>query len=104
MAPRPAAICGTSAPTAKNRVATAMPIWPVRASRAMIDQVMLAPDELRLNCCRVEAALPRPACGERVGVRGTLQERSRGESPSPDRCAIDLSPQAGRGEKCPRLD
>src|ERR1700752_2551393 len=32
--------CGTRAPTAKNLVATAMPIWPVRGSRAMIDQVI----------------------------------------------------------------
>src|ERR1700759_4516290 len=41
MAPTPAAICGTLAPTAKNRVATAMPKWPVASSRAMIDQVIL---------------------------------------------------------------
>src|ERR1700754_219818 len=34
------AICGTRAPTAKNLVATAIPIWPVRGSRAMIDQVI----------------------------------------------------------------
>ena len=40
MAPMPAAMCGTRAPTAKNLVATAMPNWPV-ASRAMIDQVIL---------------------------------------------------------------
>src|ERR1700686_3044583 len=40
MAPMPAAICGTRAPTAKNRVATAIPNWPVALSRAMIDQVM----------------------------------------------------------------
>src|SRR5437868_7990983 len=37
----PAAICGTRAPTAKKRVATAMPNRPVETSRAMIDQVML---------------------------------------------------------------
>src|ERR1700704_2907217 len=42
MAPMPAAICGTCAPTAKNRVATAMPNWPVALSRAMIDQVICA--------------------------------------------------------------
>src|SRR5882757_4592431 len=41
MAPTPAAICGTRAPTAKKRVATAMPKWPVAESRAMIDQVIL---------------------------------------------------------------
>jgi hypothetical protein len=33
-------MCGTSAPTAKKRVATAMPSSPVAGSRAMIDQVM----------------------------------------------------------------
>src|SRR3954453_9207653 len=32
--------CGTRAPTAKNLVATAIPIWPVSGSRAMIDQVI----------------------------------------------------------------
>src|SRR5229473_4581860 len=52
-----------------------------------------------------------PACGaetskarsEKVGMRGSLRENgdseTRGESPSPDRFAIDLSPQAGRGEE-----
>src|ERR1700690_4262671 len=44
----PGAMCGTRAPTAKNRVATAMPIWPVALSRAMIDQVIFA-----LSCSRV---------------------------------------------------
>src|SRR5437868_5556330 len=39
----PGAICGTRAPTAKNFVATAIPIWPVRESRAMIDQVIFLP-------------------------------------------------------------
>jgi hypothetical protein len=32
---------GTSAPTAKNLVATAMPVRPVRSSRAMMDHVMV---------------------------------------------------------------
>src|ERR1700732_1642980 len=40
MPPKPAEICGTRAPTAKNRVATAIPNWPVKLSRAMIDQVI----------------------------------------------------------------
>jgi hypothetical protein len=40
MPPKPAAMNGTRAPTAKKRVATAMPIWPVASSLAMIDQVM----------------------------------------------------------------
>jgi hypothetical protein len=33
-------MCGTIAPTAKNRVATAMPMRHVRSSRATIDQVI----------------------------------------------------------------
>ena len=46
-APTPVLMCGTIAPTAKNRVATAMPMRPVVSSRAMIDQVMAAlyPDD-----------------------------------------------------------
>ena len=39
IAPTREATWGTSAPTAKNRVATAMPNWPLFQSRAMIDQV-----------------------------------------------------------------
>src|SRR6185312_5640371 len=46
MPPMPGAIYGTRAPTAKNLVATAMPMWPVRGSRAMIDQV--------ISCCLFE--------------------------------------------------
>ena len=38
-APAPTSMKGTRAPTAKNFVATAMPISPVMSSRAMIDQV-----------------------------------------------------------------
>src|SRR3984957_14345074 len=40
MPPILGAICGTRAPTAKKRVATAIPNWPVKLSRAMIDQVI----------------------------------------------------------------
>jgi hypothetical protein len=40
IAPTPVLMCGTNAPTAKNRVATIMPVRPLAASRAMIDQVM----------------------------------------------------------------
>src|SRR5581483_7302982 len=45
--------------------------------------------------------LPRPACGERVGVRGSLQKFGLWKFPL-TRCTscIDLSPQAGRGEPC----
>src|SRR5499427_8918585 len=50
-----------------------------------------------------ERALPLPACGERVGVRGPLRGLGvRGGAPSPaalrSRSRVDLSPQAGRGE------
>jgi hypothetical protein len=38
--PAPVLICGTSAPTAKNLVATAIPMRPVGSSRAMIDHVI----------------------------------------------------------------
>jgi len=42
-------------------------------------------DEIRLIRRRAGGALPRPACGERVGVRGCFHEdRLRGESPSPE--------------------
>src|SRR6476661_2892761 len=48
-------------------------------------------------------ALPRPACGERVGVRGTPGRAGLAESPPhpepPLRAVSDLSPQAGRGKK-----
>src|SRR5690349_2635451 len=71
---------------------------------------------------------PLPACGERVGVRGSLrvfgERRTRGESPSPGshlRCNIAeaslrrsfetaaegglcLSPQAGRGKETSLAD
>jgi hypothetical protein len=54
------------------------------------------------------AALPLPACGERVGVRGRFHEsepssiaadaQTRGEAPSPGSLPrSDLSPHAGRG-------
>src|SRR5690242_7842867 len=51
----PGAICGTRAPTAKKRVATAMPIWPVAESRAMIDQVILS-RSLPACCVALHAA------------------------------------------------
>jgi tripartite-type tricarboxylate transporter receptor subunit TctC len=52
--------------------------------------------------------LPRPACGERVGVRGPLRDseltdlafsaQARGGAPSPGaQTRVDLSPHAGRG-------
>src|SRR5580698_2044579 len=43
--------------------------------------------------------LPLPACGERVGVRGTRHGHgANGKSLSPEAFGFDLSPQAGRGK------
>src|SRR5258707_11983811 len=72
MAPTPAAICGTRAPTAKNRVATAMPKWPVAESRAMIDQVILR----KLSSGRV--ALHTAGIGG--GAAAAAEFRGRGEA------------------------
>jgi len=42
--------------------------------------------------------LPLPACGERVGVRGSIGGFGLAESPLTRRASrVDLSPQAGRG-------
>ena len=38
-------------------------------------------DELRSDCRRAEGALPLPACGERVGVRGSLKGTKPVETP-----------------------
>ncbi len=44
----------------------------------------VAHDEFKLRCSGDRPLLPLPACGERVGVRGTLVRLGlRGESPSP---------------------
>src|SRR4249920_651562 len=56
----PGAICGTRAPTAKNLVATAMPMWPVAGSRAMIDHV-ISYRLFELSSCRI--ALHAPGIG-----------------------------------------
>src|ERR1700730_17298033 len=52
-------MCGTRAPTAKKRVATAMPNWPVALSRAMIDQVIPSP----LPSGRIALHTPGIGCG-----------------------------------------
>src|SRR5882724_5589328 len=55
-------MCGTRAPTAKNLVATAMPIWPVMISRAMIDQVIsLASGGVALHAPRIGGGAAAPA-------------------------------------------
>src|SRR5258706_13034564 len=61
MPPIPAAICGTREPTAKNRVATAIPNWPVASSRAMIDQVILSSGRVTLHAAGVGAGAPAAA-------------------------------------------
>ena len=57
---------------------------------------------------RSGSLLPRPACGERVGVRGTLNTLGLADSPPhPDfslRVKSDLSPQAGRGDPSTHAD
>src|SRR5215467_10880711 len=63
-----------------------------RCSSSVFHLVALAP----------RGPLPRPACGERSTAEaerrrsgeGGLHETNLGESPSPARCARDLSPQA----------
>src|SRR3954467_2802707 len=72
MPPKPAAICGTRAPTAKNLVATAMPNWPVWGSRAMIDQVILAYSFLPSS----RVALHAPGIGGRAAAAANLGSRS----------------------------
>src|SRR5260221_10296363 len=77
MPPNPAAIFGTRAPTAKNRVATAIPNWPVALSRAMIDQVISAlSSHLTLSPCRV--ALHAARVGG--GATAATDFRSGGET------------------------
>src|SRR5262245_4977999 len=61
MPPMRGAICGTRAPTAKNLVATAMPIWPVEGSRAISDQVILSSPDLPAR--RVALHTPRVGGG-----------------------------------------
>src|SRR3569623_2634900 len=68
MAPKPAAMKGTRAPTAKKRVATAMPNWPVAGSRAMIDQVICVPSASR-------GVALHPA---RIGGGATARTNARG--------------------------
>src|SRR3569623_2787222 len=72
MAPKPAAMKGTRAPTAKKRVATAMPNWPVAGSRAMIDQVICFPSASRgvaLHAARIGG-----------GAAARTDARGRGEA------------------------
>src|SRR6478735_6392273 len=76
MPPIPAAILGTSAPTAKNRVATAIPNWPVASSRAMIDQVIYVLSSQPLPSGRI--ALHTAGIG--AGASSAADLRGRGEA------------------------
>src|SRR5581483_8080304 len=73
MAPISGAMWGTRAPTAKNFVATAIPIWPFALSLAMIDQVMeLAPRGVALHAAGVgrgPAACPDLGSGGQTAFR-----------------------------------
>src|SRR6185295_6964400 len=53
-----------------------------------------------LVCGHKGGALPLPACGERVGVRGICVGGVLSKVPLTRRASrVDLSPQAGRGKK-----
>jgi hypothetical protein len=97
-APTPVLMCGTIAPTAKKRVATMMPMRPVGASLAMIDQVT-APPFQALDA--VDNAVPasarqcvdRPRPAQRVSSRRFACLRlARGSpestAPRPPPCSI----------------
>ncbi len=52
-----------------------------------------------LNYCGKDGALLLPACGEKVGMRGTSIRGALGDAPSPAAQVRGvLSPQAGQGE------
>src|SRR5690349_16467327 len=68
----PGAMCGTSAPTAKNFVATAIPICPSASSFAMIDQVI--PINPSASGC---VALHAPRIGR--GTAAVAEARGRGQ-------------------------
>jgi hypothetical protein len=82
-APTPVLMCGTIAPTAKKRVATMMPMRPVGASLAMIDQVTAAPSGFgrrrqRRPCKRVNASIVRGRRGRCHPGRTTTDARRAG--------------------------
>src|SRR5216683_4906291 len=85
---------GSSIPENPKLKRKAAAYWIVRSSRTMIVETR-------------RDLLPLPACGERVGVRGTLGTAGLAESPPhPEtslRAASDLSPQAGRGKQKRRM-
>src|SRR6516165_7976894 len=96
MPPRPAAICGTRAPTAKNLVATAIPIWPVAVSRAMIDQVISAYFMVKRSCVVAAAELLT------LPWRGRV-DRERNERSVWGDAAHEKAPPHPVSHRCPML-
>src|SRR5258708_8781756 len=76
-----------------------MPRLPVNIPRCGV--AMMSPVGVTRFCSGILVLL-LPACGEKVGMRGTLHALGLAEShPHPDfslRAKSDLSPHAGRGE------
>jgi len=58
---------------------------------------------LRVSFCRIRrtARFLLPACGEKAGMRGRFASLSLWSAPHRRASRVDLSPQAGRGEKAP---
>src|SRR6266852_1704682 len=79
-----------------------MPRLPVNNPRCEV--AMMSPVGVKRFCSGMLVLL-LPACGEKVGMRGTLHALGLAESPPhPDfslRAKSDLSPQAGRGKGTP---
>jgi hypothetical protein len=79
---------------------------PISSGTASISLRKLANVQRKALVDHSRAIPPRPACGERVGVRGVLVTAQRppvGQKAAPHpvaarRAATDLSPQAGRGD------
>src|SRR5262245_166895 len=94
-APTPVLICGTMAPTAKNRVATMIPTRCLAPSRAMIDQVT----DLCSGCLAVDNALAivRSIGHDRIGPRF-------GASPRPAKPVTQAMDAQERGPLAPGTD
>ena len=63
---------------------------------------LLKHDEMRLDQGRTEKAPPLPACGERVGVRGSLKEPALWRLPLTRRALSDANGTARRAATSPR--
>src|ERR1700691_501711 len=85
------ALKSLSFPTARSRIRSEEESTGIRG--------LLPPNPRRPGQASTALSLPRPACGERVGVRGTLDRLGLAESPPHPALRADLSPQAGRGDR-----